>query len=229
MYFDPYYFLFVVPAFILALVAQILVKSTYSKMSGVMNNRGITGAEAAMAVLRHYGIHDVRVEMTKGKLTDHYDPRNNVIRLSEGVFNSTSVAAVGIAAHEAGHAAQHAQNYAPIRVRNAIVPVCNIASYAGIPLAMFGYFLGSETLIVTGLALYSVIAVFQLVTLPVEFNASNRALVVINETGLLGDEERTKAAKVLRAAAMTYVASLVVSLANLLRFIMIFLGGRRRR
>ena len=229
MYFDPYYFLFVVPAFILAIGAQILVKSTYRKMSGEMNSRGITGAAAAMAVLRHYGINDVRIEMTSGKLTDHYDPRSNVIRLSEGVYNSTSVAAVGIAAHEAGHAAQHAQSYAPIKVRNAIIPVCNIASYAGIPLAMLGYFLGAESLIIIGLALYSAIAVFQLVTLPVEFNASGRALTVISETDLLGDEERAKAAKVLRAAAMTYVASLAVTLANLLRFIMIFLGGKRRR
>lgn len=229
MYFDPYYLMFVVPAFILALGAQILVKSTYKKMSKEMNTRGITGASAAMAVLRHYGITDVRIEATRGKLTDHYDPKNKVIRLSEGVYNSASVAAVGIAAHEAGHAAQHAESYVPIRVRNAIVPVCNIASYAGIPLAMIGYFLGFESLILIGLALYSVIAVFQLVTLPVEFNASSRALAVINETGLLGDEEKSKAAKVLRAAALTYVASLAVTLANLLRFVMIFLGGKRRR
>ncbi len=229
MYFDPYYLMFVVPAFILALGAQILVKSTYKKMSKEMNTRGITGAAAAMAVLRHYGITDVRIEATRGRLTDHYDPKNKVIRLSEGVYNSASVAAVGIAAHEAGHAAQHAESYAPIRVRNAIVPVCNIASYAGIPLAMIGYFLGFESLILIGLALYSVIAVFQLVTLPVEFNASSRALAVINETGLLGDEEKSKAAKVLRAAALTYVASLAVTLANLLRFVMIFLGGKRRR
>ncbi|MBE6811617.1 MAG: zinc metallopeptidase [Ruminococcaceae bacterium] len=229
MYFDPYYLMFVVPAFLLAVGAQILVKSTYKKMSKEMNVRGITGAAAAMAVLRHYGITDVRVVATSGKLTDHYDPRAKVIRLSEGVYNTASVAAVGIAAHEAGHAAQHAQSYAPIRVRNAILPVCNIASYAGIPLAMIGYFLGFEPLIIVGLALYSAIAVFQLVTLPVEFNASSRALAVINETGLLGDDEKSKAAKVLRAAAMTYVASLAVTLANLLRFVMIFLGGRRRR
>ncbi|MBQ3519132.1 MAG: zinc metallopeptidase [Clostridia bacterium] len=229
MYFDPYYLMFVVPAFLLALGAQILVKSTYKKMSKEMNARGVTGAQAAMAVLRHYGITDVRVEATRGKLTDHYDPKNKVIRLSEGVYNTSSVAAVGIAAHEAGHAAQHAQSYAPIRVRNAILPVCNIASYAGIPLAMIGFFLGFEPLIIVGLALYSAIAVFQLVTLPVEFNASGRALAVINETGLLGDEEKSKAAKVLRAAAMTYVASLAVTLANLLRFVMIFLGGKRRR
>ena len=186
------------------------------------------GAAAAAAVLRHYGIYDVKIEQTHGKLTDHYDPRSNVIRLSDGVYNSTSVAAVGIAAHEAGHAAQHAQNYTPIRVRNSILPVCRIGSFIGIPLALFGYYLAFEPLILIGLALYSAIAIFQLATLPVELNASNRAIAVINETGLLGEDESKSATKVLRAAAMTYVASLAVTLANLLRFVMIFLGGRRR-
>ncbi len=229
MYIDPYYLFLVIPAFILSLVAQGMVRSTYNKMSKVMNSRGLTGAQAAAAVLRHYGITDVRIEQTHGKLTDHYDPRSNVIRLSQGVYDSTSVAAVGIAAHEAGHAAQHSQNYMPIRVRNSILPVCKIGSYIGIPLALFGYYLAMEPLILIGLALYSAIAVFQLVTLPVELNASNRAIAVINETGLLGEEESQKATKVLRAAAMTYVASLAVTLANLLRFVMIFLGGKRRR
>ena len=229
MYIDPYYLLLVIPAFILSLIAQIMVKSTYKKMSREMNARNISGAAAAAAVLRYYGISDVRIEATGGKLTDHYDPRTNVIRLSQGVYGSCSVAAVGIACHEAGHAAQHAQNYSPVKVRNAILPVCKIGSYAGIPLALIGYYLAVEPLILIGLALYSAIAIFQLVTLPVEFNASSRALAVINDTGLLGDEERAKAARVLRAAAMTYVASLAVTLANLLRFIMIFLGGRRRR
>ncbi|MBQ3087860.1 MAG: zinc metallopeptidase [Clostridia bacterium] len=228
MYFDPYYLFLVVPAFLLSVIAQIMVKSTYNRMSKVMNSRGITGAAAAAAVLRHYGIYDVKIEQTHGKLTDHYDPRSNVIRLSDGVYNSTSVAAVGIAAHEAGHAAQHAQNYAPIRVRNSILPVCRIGSFIGIPLALFGYYLAFEPLILIGLALYSAIAIFQLVTLPVELNASNRAIAVINETGLLGEDESKSATKVLRAAAMTYVASLAVTLANLLRFVMIFLGGRRR-
>ncbi len=228
MYFDPYYLFLVVPAFLLSVIAQIMVKSTYNRMSKVMNFRGITGAAAAAAVLRHYGIYDVKIEQTHGKLTDHYDPRSNVIRLSDGVYNSTSVAAVGIAAHEAGHAAQHAQNYAPIRVRNSILPVCRIGSFIGIPLALFGYYLAFEPLILIGLALYSAIAIFQLATLPVELNASNRAIAVINETGLLGEDESKSATKVLRAAAMTYVASLAVTLANLLRFVMIFLGGRRR-
>ena len=228
MYLDPYYLFLVIPAFILSLIAQGMVQGTYKKMSRELNTRGLTGAAAAAAVLRHYGITDVRIEQVGGKLSDHYDPRKKVIRLSDGVYNSTSVAAVGIACHEAGHAAQHAQQYAPIKIRNTILPICNIGSYIGIPLAFLGYWLAFEPLILVGLALYSAIAVFQLVTLPVEFNASSRALQVIDECGLLADEERSKAAKVLRAAAMTYVASLAVTLANLLRFASIFLGKRRK-
>lgn len=228
MYLDPYYLFLVIPAFILSLIAQGMVQGTYKKMSRELNTRGLTGAAAAAAVLRHYGITDVRIEQVGGKLSDHYDPRKKVIRLSDGVYNSTSVAAVGIACHEAGHAAQHAQQYAPIKIRNTILPICNIGSYIGIPLAFLGYWLAFEPLVLVGLALYSAIAVFQLVTLPVEFNASSRALQVIDECGLLADEERSKAAKVLRAAAMTYVASLAVTLANLLRFASIFLGKRRK-
>lgn len=228
MYLDPYYLFLVIPAFILSLIAQGMVQGTYKKMSRELNTRGLTGAAAAAAVLRHYGITDVRIEQVGGKLSDHYDPRKKVIRLSDGVYNSTSVAAVGIACHEAGHAAQHAQQYAPIKIRNSILPICNIGSYIGIPLAFLGYWLAFEPLVLVGLALYSAIAVFQLVTLPVEFNASSRALQVIDECGLLADEERSKAAKVLRAAAMTYVASLAVTLANLLRFASIFLGKRRK-
>ncbi|MBQ6863500.1 MAG: zinc metallopeptidase [Clostridia bacterium] len=227
MYMDPYYLFLVIPAFILSIIAQIAVKSTYRKMSKVMNSRGLTGAAAAAAVLRYYGIADVRIEQVNGTLSDHYDPRKKVIRLSDGVYGNASIAAVGIACHEAGHAAQHAQNYSPIAIRNAILPVCKIGSYAGIPLALVGYYLSFEPLILIGLALYSAIAIFQLVTLPVEFNASTRALAVIDEVGLLGDEERSKASKVLTAAAMTYVASLAVTLANLVRFVALFSGKRR--
>ncbi len=227
MYMDPYYLFLVIPAFILSIIAQIAVKSTYRKMSKVMNSRGLTGAAAAAAVLRYYGIADVRIEQVNGTLSDHYDPRKKVIRLSDGVYGNASIAAVGIACHEAGHAAQHAQNYSPIAIRNAILPVCKIGSYAGIPLAFVGYYLSFEPLILIGLALYSAIAIFQLVTLPVEFNASTRALAVIDEVGLLGDEERSKASKVLTAAAMTYVASLAVTLANLVRFVALFSGKRR--
>ncbi|MBQ6019270.1 MAG: zinc metallopeptidase [Clostridia bacterium] len=225
---DIYYLLLVIPAVILSIVAQLRVKSVYRKMSGRMSSRRLTGAQAATAVLRHYGIADVRVERVAGKLTDHFDPKSGVIRLSEGVYDSCSVAAVGIAAHEAGHAAQHAEGYAPIRVRNAIVPVCNIASWVGIPLAIAGYYLSVEPLIYVGLALYSLIMIFHLVTLPTELNASKRALSVIQEESLVGEGEEYKDAKsMLTAAAMTYVAALATSLASLLRLILIF--TRRRR
>lgn len=230
-YFDStwLYLILVVPAFILSLAAQAKVKTTYSKMAKVRNTSGYTGAQAAASVLRYYGIMDVRIEETTGKLSDHFDPRSKVIRLSREVYYGNSIASVGIACHEAGHAAQHAQGYVPIKVRNAIIPVCNIGSYLGIPLAFAGYFLGFEPLVLVGLGLYSLIAVFQLVTLPVEFNASLRAVRVIDETGLLrGDEEIKGAKKVLSAAAMTYVAALAVSLANLLRFAILFLGRGRR-
>ncbi|MBQ6164038.1 MAG: zinc metallopeptidase [Clostridia bacterium] len=226
---DIYYLLLVLPAVILSIIAQIRVKSVYKKMSGRMSSRRITGAQAATVVLRHYGIADVRVERVGGKLTDHFDPKSGVIRLSEGVFDSCSVAAVGIAAHEAGHAAQHAEGYAPIRIRNSLVPVCNIASWVGIPLAIAGYYLSVEPLIYVGLALYSLIMIFHLVTLPTELNASRRALTVIQEEGLVGEGEEYKDAKsMLTAAAMTYVAALATSLASLLRLLLLFTGRRRR-
>lgn len=224
------YFILVIPAFIISLIAQAKVKSTYNKMAKIRNTSGYTGAQAAAAVLRYYGIMDVRIEETSGKLSDHFDPRSKVIRLSREVFYGNSIAAVGIACHEAGHAAQHAQSYAPIKIRNSIVPVCNIGSYLGLPLAFAGYFFGFEPLILAGLGLYSLIALFQLVTLPVEFNASKRAIRVIDETGLLRDEtELNGAKKVLSAAAMTYVAALAVTLANLLRYAVLFLGRGRKR
>lgn len=224
------YLILVVPAFLLSLAAQAKVRTTYSKLSKVRNTSGYTGSQAAAAVLRFYGITDVRIEETTGKLSDHFDPRSKVIRLSREVYYGNSIASVGIACHEAGHAAQHAQGYVPIKVRNAIIPVCNIGSYLGIPLAFAGYFMGYEPLVLIGLGLYSLIAVFQLVTLPVEFNASSRAVKVIDETGLLrGDEEVKGAKKVLSAAAMTYVAALAVTLANILRFAVLFLGRGRRR
>ncbi len=224
------YIVLVIPAFIVSLIAQARVKTTYSKMSKIRNTSGYTGASAALAVLRHYGISNVAVVETTGKLTDHFDPRTNVIRLSHEVYHGNSIASVGIACHEAGHAAQHAMGYLPIKVRNAIIPVCNIGSYLGIPIAFLGYFLGFEPLVLAGLALYSFIAVFQLVTLPVEFNASRRAVEVIDEIGLLHEsEEISKVKKVLSAAAMTYVAALAVTLANLLRFAILFLGRGRKK
>ncbi len=225
-FFDYYYVILVIPAMILAMIAQVKVKSTYNKYAKVENTRRITGAYAAQAVLSHYGINDVRIEQVSGKLSDHYDPKAKVIRLSSEVYTGTSIAAVGIACHEAGHAAQHAESYVPIKIRNTLVPVCNLGSTLGIPLAILGYFLGFEPLITVGLLLYAAIAVFHLVTLPVEFNASRRAVKVIDETQLLYDDETSGAKKVLTAAAMTYVASLVVAIANLLRLVLRF--NRRR-
>ncbi len=225
-FYDYYYIILVIPAMILAMWAQFKVKSTYNKFSQVRNTKGITGAYAAQAVLTHYGINDVRIEQVSGKLSDHYDPKAKVIRLSTDVYGGSSIAAVGIACHEAGHAAQHAENYAPIKVRNTLVPVCNIGSALGIPLALLGYFLGFEPLILIGLLLYAAISLFHLVTLPVEFNASRRAIWVIDETGLLYGEETDGAKKVLKAAAMTYVASLIVALANLLRLVLRFNNRR---
>lgn len=229
LYYDQYYVLLVVPMLILSLVAQVMVKSAFSKQSKVLSARGLTGEQAAARVLYHYGITDVRIERSpSGTLSDHFDPKAKVIRLSDGVYGSTSVAAIGIACHEAGHAAQHAQGYVPIKIRNAILPVCNIGSKLGLPLAIIGYFLGFEPLVSIGLILYALIAVFQFATLPVEFNASKRAIDVIEDTNMLGVEEIGGAKKVLTAAAMTYVTALLVSLANLLRFILRFSSRRNR-
>ncbi len=226
LYPDYYYVILVLPAFLLAMIAQIYLKSIYKKMSRVFNTRGITGAQAALSVLNHFGINNVSIEPVAGTLSDHFDPRSNVIRLSQGVYESNSIAAIGIACHEAGHAAQHNENYFPIKIRNTILPVANIGSALGLPLAILGYFMSFGPLIAFGLILYSLIAVFQIVTLPVEFNASSRAIKVIDEVGLLNAEEQAGAKRVLKAAAFTYVAALAVTLANLLRFIIRFSGRR---
>jgi len=222
---DVYFILFVIPAMIFSLAMQIMVKNAYKKQSRVLNARRLTGAEAAQRVLSQYGVQGVRVEATHGTLSDHYDPRTRVIRLSQGVYNTASVAAVGIAAHEAGHAAQHAEKYTPIKVRNAILPVCSIGSMLSFPLILLGIWLAFSPLVTLGLALFAAVVVFQLVTLPVEFNASKRALRVIDQQGLLEGSDYAGAKKVLRAAAMTYVAALIVSIANLLRL----LARTRRR
>lgn len=230
------YLLFMLPVFILGLVAQSRVKSAYNKYSKVRNTKGLTGAQAAKLILNHYGVTDVTISSVSGKLSDHYSPNEKVIRLSEGVFNSTSVAAVGIACHEAGHAAQHAEGYLPNKIRTALVPFCNFGSRYGILIAFIGMFIAAlanmqyigEMMIYVGLGLYALVAVFQLVTLPVEFNASKRAMQVIEAEGLLYEgEEQQGAKKVLTAAAMTYVASLATSIANLLYYIMRFTGNRR--
>jgi len=220
LYFDWYYIVLVVPMIIVSLIAQAKVKSNYRKFSKIGNSRGLTGLTAAQNILAYYNIKGVVVEPVRGELTDHYDPRSRVIRLSEGVFNSSSVSAVCIACHEAGHASQHAEGYGPIKVRDSILPVCNIGSRFGLPLALLGYVFGIEPLILIGIILYSLVFFFQLITLPVEFNASKRALSVIEQTGMLSQEEHSSAKKVLRAAAMTYVAAAATSLANLLRLIL---------
>ena len=225
---DYYYIILVLPAVILSLIAQAKVKSTYGKMAKVLNGRGITGAVAAQMVLSFYGINGVRIEQVSGQLSDHYDPRGNVIRLSQQVYSSSSVASVGIACHEAGHAAQHAQNYVPIKVRNAILPFANIGSTMGITLAFIGLILNFGILIDIGIILFACVVLFQLVTLPIEFNASRRAMQVISETGMLDEEESRGARKVLTAAAMTYVASLLVAVASLLRLVLRFNSRRRR-
>ena len=215
-----------IPVLIFSLYCQHKVNSNYNKFSRVMNSRGMTGADAAYRLLQLNGITDVRIKRISGKLSDHYNPKTKEICLSEGVFNSRSIAAIGIACHEAGHACQHAESYFPLKVRNFIIPVTRFGSFLGIPLALIGMFLYSNTLIYIGIALYGAVALFQLITLPVEFNASARALRVISENGFLVGEEYTGAKKVLTAAALTYVAALASALATLLR--LLILMNRRR-
>ena len=226
-YVDSYYILLVLPVIIASMIISWRLKSVYNRYSRVHNSRGITGAQAAQMVLNYYGITDVAIVPVNGNLTDCYDPTKKVIKLSDGVYNQSSIAAVGIACHEAGHAAQHATAYLPIKVRNSILPVCNIGSTLSIPLLLIGVVLSFEPLVWVGIGFFSFTALFQLVTLPVEFNASNRALDVIESNGLLTFEEKLGATKVLKNAAMTYVAALAVSVAQLLRLIRRF-GGRRK-
>ncbi len=227
MYFDYYYLILVVPMLILSFIAQGMVQSSFKKYSKLNGARRLTGAQAAEMLLRSRGVYDVKIERVGGNLTDHYDPKANVIRLSDGVYSSTSVAAVGIACHEAGHALQYAEKYAPIKFRMALVPVCNIASNLAIPLIILGLALSFFELSYIGIGAFALSTVFQLATLPVEFNASRRAMNIIEEQNMLYGDEAKGARKVLSAAAMTYVAALAVSLANLLRFVLM-VGGRRR-
>ncbi|MDY5933669.1 MAG: zinc metallopeptidase [Oscillospiraceae bacterium] len=229
------YLIFAAPVLIFAIWAQIRVKSTYSKYSKIRNSRGLTGAAAAELILRHYGVTDVRIEPCGGELTDHYSPNEKVIRLSENVYHSTSVAAVGIACHEAGHAAQHAEDYLPNKIRTALVPVTNFGSRFGLLIAFAGYFLAllanspiGYYVIIFGLLLYGLVALFQFVTLPVEFNASKRALQVIDETGILAGDEYKAARRVLTAAALTYVAALATAIVNLLYYAIRLLGNSKR-
>lgn len=231
--FDWTYLVLVLPCMILAMWASANVNSTFKKYASQHSYRNLTGAEAAQRVLRHNGVSGVRIERVSGNLTDHYDPRTNVIRLSDSVYSSTSTAAIGVAAHEAGHAVQYAQNYAPIKLRAAIIPITNIGSKLAMPLILAGIlftFLGnfSYTFVTIGIAAFGLSVVFQLVTLPVEFNASRRAMEAISSAGLLTEEEQRGAKKTLQAAALTYVAATATAIAQLLRLILIF-GGRGRR
>ena len=236
LFFDYYYVVLVLPFVLLALWASINVKSTFKKYSKQHSMRRITGAEAAQRVLFANGVRDVQIQRISGDLTDHFDPKANVIRLSESVYDSTSTAAIGVACHEAGHAVQYAQSYAPIKLRAAIIPLTNFGSRIAMPLILAGILFStlgvfSDTLVYLGIACFGLSLVFQLVTLPVEFNASRRAIATIEETGILTEEEQRGAKKTLKAAAMTYVAATAVALAQLLRLIAIFgrsRGGNRR-
>ena len=225
-YYSYSYLLYMLPGLVLMLYAQFKVKHSFSKYSKVTNRRGLTGADAAREVLRQNGVDGVQIEHVSGNLTDHYDPRTNIIRLSDEVYNSTSVAAVGVAAHEAGHAVQYAKSYGPIKLRAAIIPACNIGSQLGIPLALIGAVMGVLGLVYVGLALFGLAVLFQVVTLPVEFNASRRAISAINSTALLTKEEASGAKAVLSAAAMTYVAAMIQSLLMLLYYVSRFTGRR---
>lgn len=224
---DIYYIILVLPAIAFSMWAQAKVNSTFNRYSKERTYSGMTGYEAARRILAANGLYHVNVERVSGNLTDHYDPKTNAIRLSDSVFGSNSVAAVGVAAHEAGHAVQYAQNYAPIKLRAAIIPITNIGSTLSMPLVLLGFFMGMQPLVNLGLLLFATVAVFQLVTLPVEFNASRRAVNALEMGGTMAEEEIRGVKKVLSAAAMTYVAALAVSLANLLRLVLRF-GGRDR-
>ncbi len=229
---DWTYVIIVLPCVIFALVASAMVKTTFNRYSKQMSVRHITGAEAAQQVLLNNGVMDVRIERVSGDLTDHYDPKTNVIRLSDSVYSSTSTAAIGVACHEAGHAVQYAHKYAPIHLRAAVIPATNIGSMLAMPLILIGLLFATEAavssgFIYAGIACFGLSAVFQLITLPVEFNASRRAMEAIREGNILSEEEQRGARRTLTAAAMTYVAALAVSLAQLLRLILLF-GGRRR-
>lgn len=232
--FDWTYLILVLPCLILAMWASTRVNRTFKKYSSQISSRRITGAQAAQRVLQGNGVNGVRIERISGNLTDHYDPKSNVIRLSDSVYDSISTAAIGVACHEAGHAVQYANNYFPIKIRAAIIPITNFGSRLAMPLILLGILLStfgtfSNTLVYLGIACFSLSLIFQLITLPVEFNASRRALNAIEAENLLTSEELVGARKTLSAAAMTYVAATAVSLVQLVRLIALFGSNRRRR
>ena len=225
--FDGTYVLIIL-AFLISALVSVKMNATFSKYSKVRSYCGMTGAQAAQRILSSAGIYDVRIEHVSGKLTDHYDPSNKVLRLSDAVYGNTSIAAIGVAAHECGHAVQHARNYVPLSVRSAIVPVANFGSQLSWPLFLAGLIFSFRPLLMIGILLFCAALLFQIVTLPVEFNASARALRTLDETGLMGKQEIRGTKKVLRAAAMTYVAAVIGSLLQLLR-LLILSGAFRRR
>lgn len=225
---DPTYILVLIAA-VLAMFASAKVNSTFSKYAKVRSISGLTGAEAAKKILQYSGVSDVAVEHVSGNLTDHYDPRSKVLRLSDATYHSNSVAAIGVAAHECGHAIQHADHYVPLKLRGAIVPVANIGSKMAWPIIILGIVLGgSPILINVGIWLFVLVVLFQLITLPVEFNASNRAVKLLGSYGILHGDEISQTKKVLSAAALTYVASAAGGVLQLLRLVLLFGGGRRR-
>lgn len=231
--FDWTYIVLVLPCIIFSLIASARVNSTFKKYASQISSRGLTGAQAAQRVLTAHGVSGVRIQRTGGNLTDHFDPRTNVIRLSDSVYDNASIAAIGVACHEAGHAVQYATSYFPIRIRAAVIPLTNFGSKLAMPLILFGVLFSafgsfSETLVYLGIACFGLSLVFQLITLPVEFNASRRALSSIEQGNLLTQEEQKGARKVLTSAAMTYVAATAVALAQLIRIISLF-GNRGRR
>jgi Zn-dependent membrane protease YugP len=227
MLFDYYYLVLVVPTLILSMIAQIMVQSAFSKYSKIKCSRNITGRDAAALLMKENSINDVSIEPVRGSLSDHYDPRKKVLRLSEPVFDQPSIAAVGVAAHETGHAIQHARGYAPLVLRSTLVPVANIGSSVGPWLAIAGIFFSITPLIKLGILLFGGAVLFYLITLPVEFNASFRALAILKGNNILTPEELKGVRRVLTAAAMTYVASALTALMSLLRLLLIARGRRR--
>ena len=225
--FDPTYILVLIGV-IISLWASAKVKTTYAKYSRVRSMSGMTGAQAAERILYSAGIYDVRIEHVRGDLTDHYDPRNRVLRLSDTVYGSTSVAAIGVAAHECGHAVQDQKDYAPLRIRNSLVPVANFGTMAAWPIIILGLIFGASSFLINlGILLFSLGVLFQLVTLPVEFDASRRAIEMLGSQGILYGDEVGQTKKVLSAAAMTYVAAAAAAILSLLRLLILF-GGRDR-
>lgn len=220
LYFDPVYLIFMAPGLALSLWASWRVKTSFKKYSSVRSSWGITGAEAAAELLGRAGVTDVKIVRTEGKLSDHYNPLTKTLALSDGVYNSSSIAAVGIAAHEAGHALQHAQHYAPLWLRSVLVPTANIGSSIGYFVMVIGAFMASTNMILLGAVLFSAVLFFQIVTLPVEFNASSRAKALIVEYGIIVPQERVGVDRILNAAALTYVAAAVSTLLTLLYFLM---------